>query len=192
MIVESPSSPRGISSQITATLEEDVWISSQRTLSGFKGKVLTFKRPSLWSEGSLEPRLLLATTHAIIESPRTKLNGEDERSSIAIVHELEVVVHVETSKKLAGDLAQIWTVYACKAIPVPPVEVGLVHWISTFIPDSVTVTPDGTEGFPYITIPVAIGDQSPHPKIFSALYLALYPIPLESPDEMINEVWVYG
>ena len=43
----------------------------------------------------------------MIESPRTKLNGEDERSSIAIVHELEVVVHVETSKKLAGDLAQI-------------------------------------------------------------------------------------
>lgn len=52
------------------------------------------------------------------------------------------------------------------------------------------MTPKGADGLPYITIPVAIGDQSPHPKMFSALYLAQYPIPLVSPEEMIKEVYV--
>lgn len=68
---------------------------------------------------------------------------------------------------------------------MPPVEVGVCHPISIFVPVSMTVTPNGAEGRPYITMLEEIGDQSPHPKIFSALYLAQYGSPLESPEEIM-------
>lgn len=59
------------------------------------------------SEGSLDPRSFFAITQATIESPRTKLKGVAERSSMLIWHEFDVVEQPGTVMKFAGDLALI-------------------------------------------------------------------------------------